>query len=134
MGDGELQEGQVWEAAMFAAHYRLGNLVAIVDSNALQIDGPLEEVLSLGDIAAKFSAFGWKVIEVDGHDVGQLKQALDDASAYCDGPVVLIAHTVKGKGVDFMENQCGWHGKAPTDAQCASALDGLTSAAALKEE
>jgi transketolase len=122
LGDGELQEGQVWEAAMFAAHQRLGNLVAIVDNNNLQIDGALEEVVGLGDIPAKFTAFGWKALEVDGHNVTQLKQALEEASAHTGGPVVIVAHTVKGRGVSFMENQCGWHGKAPSDEQCDRAL------------
>jgi transketolase len=127
LGDGELQEGQVWEAAMFAAHRGLNNLVAIIDNNELQIDGALDEVVGLGDIAAKFSAFGWRAREVDGHDVSQLKQALDEAFAHDDGPVALIAHTVKGRGVTFMENQCGWHGKAPTDEQCDRALSELTA-------
>ncbi|MDR2587174.1 MAG: transketolase [Coriobacteriales bacterium] len=122
LGDGELQEGQVWEAAMFAAHQRLGNLVAIVDNNNLQIDGALEDVVGLGDISAKFTAFGWRALEVDGHNITQLKQAFDEASAHTDGPVVVVAHTVKGKGVSFMENQCGWHGKAPSDEQCDRAL------------
>jgi transketolase len=125
LGDGELQEGQVWEAALFAAHQRLKNLIAIVDNNGLQIDGALDEVVGLGDLSAKFAAFGWAVLEVDGHDLPQLKQVFDEATAYGQGPVVIIAHTVKGKGVSFMENQCGWHGKAPSDEQCDSALDEL---------
>jgi transketolase len=127
LGDGELQEGQVWEAAMFAAHRRLGNLVAIIDNNRLQIDGALDEVVGLKDIAAKFSAFGWETLEIDGHDVASLKQGLDQAVAYREGPVAIIAHTVKGKGVSFMENQCGWHGKAPSDEQCDRALGELAS-------
>ncbi|MDR1713429.1 MAG: transketolase [Coriobacteriales bacterium] len=122
LGDGELQEGQVWEAAMFAAHQRLGNLIAIVDNNNLQIDGQVEEVNSLGDIAAKFSAFGWQAQTVEGHEIAALKSALDAAAAHSAGPAVLIASTVKGKGVSFMENQCGWHGKAPSQEQCDSAL------------
>ncbi|MDR1013874.1 MAG: transketolase [Coriobacteriales bacterium] len=130
LGDGELQEGQVWEAAMFAAHRRLGNLVALVDENGLQIDGPTDEVLSLGDVAARFAAFGWAAHEVDGHDVAALKRTLGQAAAYGEGPTVVVAHTVKGKGVDFMEGQCGWHGKAPTDAQCDVALAALAPLAA----
>jgi len=122
LGDGELQEGQVWEAAMFAAHRRLANLIAIVDNNGLQIDGRLDEVVSLGDIAAKFAAFGWQVRKADGHDVSKLKEALDELRASGIGPSVIIADTVKGKGVSFMENQCGWHGKAPSQEQCDSAL------------
>ncbi|MDR2106450.1 MAG: transketolase [Coriobacteriales bacterium] len=127
LGDGELQEGQVWEAALFAAHRRLGNLVAIVDSNGLQIDGALDDVVGLGDLSAKFAAFGWESREVDGHNIASLKQVLDEAFAFQHGPVAIIAHTVKGKGVSFMENQCGWHGKAPSNEQCASALDELAS-------
>jgi transketolase len=128
LGDGELQEGQVWEAAMFAAHQRLNNLIAIVDNNGLQIDGALDEVVGLGDITAKFSAFGWTTLEVDGHDIVRLKQVFDEADealAQGRGPVAIIARTVKGKGVSFMENRCGWHGKAPSDEQCDSALEEL---------
>jgi transketolase len=127
LGDGELQEGQVWEAAMFAAHRRLNNLVAIVDNNKLQIDGALDEVVGLGDIAAKFTAFGWKALETDGHSLAAIKQALDEAAAHGEGPVVIIAHTVKGRGVSFMEGQCGWHGKAPSDEQCDRALAELAA-------
>ncbi|MGN0034866.1 MAG: transketolase [Coriobacteriales bacterium] len=122
LGDGELDEGQVWEAAMFAAAHRLSNLVAIVDNNGLQIDGPNDEVCALGDIAAKFDAFGWRAVEVDGHDVAALVDVIADARAATDGPVVVVAHTVKGKGVSFMEGQVGWHGKAPDEEQAASAI------------
>ncbi|MDR1184177.1 MAG: transketolase [Coriobacteriales bacterium] len=125
LGDGELQEGQVWEAALFAAHRRLGNLIAIVDNNNLQIDGALDEVVGLGDIGAKFAAFDWKVFETDGHDISALRRTLEEALAWGEGPAVVIAHTVKGKGVSFMEDQCGWHGKAPSDEQCDNALDEL---------
>jgi len=122
MGDGELQEGQVWEAAMFAAHTGLDNLVGIVDDNGLQIDGACNEVMCLGGIATKFSAFGWKTFEVDGHDVGALKDALEAARAYRGAPAVVVAHTVKGKGVSFMEDQAGWHGKAPSADETERAL------------
>jgi transketolase len=122
LGDGELQEGQVWEAALFAAHKKLDNLIAIIDNNNLQIDGALSDVVSLGDIAAKFAAFGFKVLEVDGHSIPALKQAFDEARAWQEGPVAIVAHTVKGKGVSFMENLPGWHGKAPSDEQCDNAL------------
>ncbi len=122
MGDGEIEEGQVWEAAMFAAHYQLGNLVAIVDNNNLQIDGDVREVVGLRDIPAKFRAFGWDVIEVDGHDVQALLEAFAAAKACKDKPVCIVASTVKGKGVSFMENQAGWHGKAPNDEQAEQAI------------
>jgi transketolase len=125
LGDGELQEGQVWEAALFAAHRRLDNLIAIIDNNNFQIDGALDEVVGLGDIAAKFSAFGWKTLEADGHDVSALRRTVEAALAWHEAPVVIAAHTVKGKGVSFMEGQCGWHGKAPSDKQCDEALDEL---------
>lgn len=122
MGDGEIEEGQVWEAAMFAAHYKLDNLVAIVDNNELQIDGNVKTVAGLQDIAAKFKAFGWQTIEVDGNDVDAVLTALKAATLIEDVPVCIVAHTVKGKGVSFMENQAGWHGKAPNAEQVAQAL------------
>lgn len=131
MGDGELQEGQVWEAAMFAAHKRLANLVAIVDNNNLQIDGHLDDVVALGDIAAKFASFGWHAIEcADGNDPEQVHAALAEAKAYAEGPAVVVAHTVKGKGVSFMEDQAGWHGKAPNAEQLAQALSEIDAAQA----
>ena len=129
MGDGEIQEGQVWEAAMFAAHEGLNNLVAIVDHNGLQIDGACTEVMCLGTVSAKFAAFDWHTIEIDGHDVSALLAAFAQAKAYTEGPVVIVAHTIKGKGVSFMEGDAGWHGKAPTAAQVVDAhsqLDALT--------
>ena len=122
LGDGEIQEGQVWEAAMFAAHENLGNLVAIVDHNGLQIDGTCNEVMCLGTVAAKFTAFDWHVTEIDGHDLDQIHAALEAAKAYAAGPSMIIAHTIKGKGVSFMEGQAGWHGKAPSPEQVAAAL------------
>ncbi len=126
LGDGECQEGQVWEAAMFAAHNALDNLVAVVDRNGLQIDGGTEEVCALGDVAAKFAAFGWEASEVDGHDVGALVGALAAAKAARTGrPRVLVARTVKGKGVSYMEGQAGWHGKAPGADELARALADL---------
>ena len=122
MGDGEIEEGQVWEAAMFAAHYKLDNLVAIVDNNELQIDGNVKTVAGLQNIAAKFKAFGWQTMEVDGNDVDAVLTALKAATLIEDVPVCIVAHTVKGKGVSFMENQAGWHGKAPNAEQVAQAL------------
>jgi transketolase len=126
LGDGELQEGSVWEAAMFAAHYRLDNVVAIVDANGLQIDGATSEVMDLGDIGAKFAAFGWSVIACDGHSVPELLDALAAARAHGGGPTVIVAATTKGKGVSFMEGLCDWHGKAPSVEQCATAMSELT--------
>ena len=128
LGDGECQEGQVWEAAMFAAHRGLDNLVAVVDRNCLQIDGNTADVCDPGDLVAKFQAFGWEAGEVDGHDIPALVEALAAAKAARDGrPHVLIARTVKGKGVSFMENQAGWHGKAPNAEQTKTALAELAA-------
>ncbi|MBI2860734.1 MAG: transketolase [Chloroflexi bacterium] len=124
LGDGECDEGQVWEAAMAAAHFRLDNLVAIVDNNGLQIDGWNRDVMNLSPLDQKWRAFGWRVIEVDGHDIGQLLGALEEASQ-AEVPAVIIAHTVKGKGVSFMENNVDFHGKAPTPAQVEQALKEL---------
>lgn len=123
LGDGECQEGQVWEAANFAAAKQLGNLIAIVDSNGLQIDGKLEEVCSAGDMKAKFEAFGWETHFVDGHDIDALIALFKTLGSESTGkPSVVIAKTVKGKGVSFMENQAGWHGKAPNDEETKAAL------------
>lgn len=128
LGDGECQEGQVWEAAMFAAHQQLDNLVAIVDRNCLQIDGDTADVCDPGDVAAKFQAFGWDAHEVDGHDIPALIEALTNAKT-CKNkkPHALIARTIKGKGVSFMENQAGWHGKAPNAEQTEAALADLAA-------
>jgi transketolase len=125
LGDGECEEGQVWEAAMAAAHYRTGNLTAIVDHNGLQIDGPVTEVLSPLPLPDKWQAFGWAVTEVDGHDLAALLRAFDWASGVDDRPAVIIAHTVKGRGVSFMEGQVDWHGKAPSSEQATCALEEL---------
>lgn len=126
LGDGECQEGQVWEAAMFAAHRKLDNLIAIVDRNGLQIDGATEDVCNPGDIAAKLTAFGWDACEVDGHDIPALIHAFNAAKADRAGkPHAFVARTVKGKGVSFMEGQAGWHGKAPNAEQLAQALADL---------
>ncbi|HIW76178.1 MULTISPECIES: transketolase [Gordonibacter] len=128
LGDGECQEGQVWEAAMFAAHRGLDNLVAIVDRNGLQIDGRTSDVCDPGDVAAKFTAFGWDAREVDGHDIPALVEALSAAKADRTGtPHVLVARTIKGKGVPFMEDQAGWHGKAPNAEQLEEALAALAA-------
>ena len=128
LGDGELQEGQVWEAAMFAAARKLDNLFVIVDNNNLQIDGTIEEVNSPYPIDEKFLAFGFHVITIDGHDFGEIRRAMEEAKSIKGKPTVIIAKTVKGKGVSFMENQAGWHGKAPDDAQFAEAMEEIESA------
>ncbi len=121
LGDGECQEGVVWEAAMTASHYHLSNLVAIIDYNGLQINGYVNKVMSIEPLADKFKAFGWQVIEADGHDFKSLLNAFFRAQKYTE-PVCIIAHTVKGKGVSFMENNASWHGKAPNDSQAEQAL------------
>ena len=113
LGDGELQEGSVWEAAMAAAHYRLNNLIAFVDYNGLQIDGQTCNIMNLGDIAKKFEAFGWCTLTINGHNIKEIEKAVNDAKQN-DSPTVIVAKTIKGKGVSFMENQAGWHGKAPS--------------------
>lgn len=123
LGDGEAQEGQVWEAATFAVHEGIDNLVAILDANGLQIDGPTVDVCQSGDLGDKFAAFGWEVERIDGHDILALAVALHRLQETRDGkPHLLVAETVKGKGVSFMENQVGWHGKAPNEEQTAAAL------------
>ena len=124
LGDGELNEGQNWEAAMSAAHFGLDNVTAIVDRNHFQNDGPGDEIMRIEPLADKWAAFGWGVHEVDGHDVGAVAQALCAAREARGAPQVVIAETVKGKGVSFMaENPAGWHGKGPSDAQLAQALE-----------
>ena len=121
LGDGELQEGSCWEAFMQASHRKLDNLIAIVDRNRLQIDGNTEDVMALGDVADKIRSFGWQTVEIDGHDYNAIYEAIEQAKGG-NGPFAIIANTVKGKGVSFMENQAGWHGKAPNDEQLEQAL------------
>ncbi len=128
LGDGEIEEGQVWEAAMFAAHQKLDNLCAIVDSNGLQIDGPVSEVAGLQAIDEKFRAFGFEVIEIDGHDFNQIEEAFAKARSVKGKPCVIIAKTIKGKGVSFMENQVSWHGVAPNEEQYKAAMQELQAA------
>ena len=129
LGDGECEEGQVWEAAMFAGNHALDNLVAVVDHNGLQIDGTIDEVNSAMPLADKFRAFKWHVIELaDGNDMAQIEAAFAEAREVTGVPVAIIAETVKGKGVSFMENQVGWHGKAPNDEQLEQAMAELAAA------
>ncbi len=125
LGDGEIEEGQVWEAAMFAAHYKLDNLVAIVDNNGLQIDGKVSDVCSPYPITDKFAAFGWHVITMDAHDFDSIEAAFNEAETVSGQPVAIIQTSVKGKGVSFMENQCSWHGTAPNADQYAAAMEEL---------
>ncbi|MEG0307810.1 MAG: transketolase [Clostridium sp.] len=123
LGDGELEEGQVWEAAMCAAHYKLDNLTAFVDYNGLQIDGDIESVMNPNPIADKFIAFGWNVIFVEnGHDLVEIKNAIESGKSVKGKPTMIVCKTIKGKGVSFMENQAGWHGSAPSKEQCDLAL------------
>jgi len=125
MGDGELQEGQVWEAAMFAAHYKLDNLTAFVDFNGLQIDGDITKVMSPLPIDEKFKAFGWNVIVIDAHDYNQIEDAINQAKNTKGKPTVIILKSIKGKGVSFMENQASWHGSAPNKEQYEQAMKEL---------
>ena len=122
LGDGEIQEGQIWEAAMTAAHYKLDNLCAFLDNNNLQIDGNVSEIMGVEPLDKKWEAFGWNVIKIDGHDFEQILSALDKARECKDKPTMVIAKTIKGKGVSFMENVCGFHGVAPTLEELERAL------------
>ena len=131
MGDGEIAEGQVWEAMMAANKYHLDNLCACVDVNGLQIDGATKDVMPTEPLDKKFEAFGWHVIHIDGHDFAQIEAAYHEAAATKGQPTMILAHTVKGKGVSFMENSAGWHGKAPNEEQWATAKAELE--AAIKE-
>ncbi len=125
LGDGELQEGQIWEAAMSAAHYRLDNLCILVDANGLQIDGEVARVMNVEPIADKFRAFGSNVLEIDGHDLGAIMSALDEAETCKGRPTVVVARTVKGKGVSFFENKASYHGVTPSDEELPKALQCL---------
>lgn len=131
LGDGEIEEGEVWEAAMFAGNRKLDNLVAFVDYNNLQIDGTIEEVNSAYPIADKFKAFNWNVVEIDGHNFDEIESALNNAKSVKDMPTCIVMKTVKGKGVSYMENSCGWHGKAPNEEEYNQAMAELN--AQLKE-
>lgn len=133
LGDGEIQEGQVWEAAMFASHYKLDNLCVIVDNNGLQIDGKISDVMSPYPIDEKFKAFGFHVINVDGHDFDQLEAAFQEARTVVGRPAAIVAKTVKGKDVSFMENQASWHGSAPNGEQFETAMNELKAKLAALE-
>jgi len=125
LGDGEIQEGMIWEAAMAASHYKLDNLTAFLDYNRLQIDGPIEDVMNPAPIDEKFRAFGWHVLTIDGHDFNQINDAIQEAKTIKGKPTIIIANTIKGKGVSFMENQVAWHGTAPNEEQLKQALEEL---------
>ena len=125
LGDGEIEEGQVWEAAMTGAHYGLDHVIGFVDYNHLQIDGTIEEVIGNGRIEEKFQAFGWRTMTIDGHDMEEILNAVEEAKKTQGLPTCIIMNTVKGKGVSFMENQAGWHGTAPTKEQVELALKEL---------
>ena len=128
LGDGEIQEGQVWEAFMLACHYKLDNLCAVIDNNGLQIDGPVDQVMSPYPIPEKLRAFGWNVVEIDGHDFDQIESAFAQARQTKGVPTAIVMKTVKGKGVSFMEDNVGWHGKAPNDQEYAVAMEELRKA------
>lgn len=124
-GDGELQEGQIWEAAMTSSHYKLDNLCLIVDNNNLQIDGNVDKVMNIYPLDEKFKSFGFEVINVDGHNIPELISAFEQAKKIKGKPTVIIANTIKGKGVSFMENEAGWHGKAPKQEEYEWAIKEL---------
>jgi transketolase len=125
LGDGEVQEGQIWEGAMFASYHKVDNIVAIVDYNKIQLDGFLKDIMDVEPLAEKWRAFGWHTLELDGHDIPALQAAFAEASATKGKPTAIVAHTVKGKGVSFMENNPKYHGVAPTPAEVALALQEL---------
>ena len=125
LGDGECDEGQIWEAAMAAAHYKIDNLTAIVDHNELQLDGRVRDIMSLEPLADKWRSFNWEVLDIDGHDINEILQAFKKAKQTRQRPTVIIAHTIKGKGVSFMENNVDFHGKAPTPQEAETALEEL---------
>ena len=125
IGDGECQEGLIWEAAMLAAHYKLDNLTVFLDYNGLQIDGSNKDIMNIDPIDEKFESFGWKVLKIDGHSIEEIIEAIDKAKEAKGQPTIIIAKTFKGKGVSFMENQVGWHGKAPSAEEACKALEEL---------
>ncbi len=134
LGDGECQEGQVWEAAMTSAHYKLDNIIAFVDLNGLQIDGSVKDIMNNASLQEKFKAFNWNTIAIDGNDIEQISKAIDQAKQVKSKPTAIFCTTVKGKGVSFMENQCGWHGAAPNKEQTEIAMNDIAkSIANLKE-
>ena len=128
VGDGECDEGQIWEAAMAASHYKLGNLIAILDRNGLQIDGYTKDIMKSEPLIDKWKSFGWEVIEINGHNFDEIDDSINKAISVKSKPVCIIANTVKGKGVSFMEDECGWHGKAPSEDEKDKALGDICKA------
>ena len=128
IGDGEVNEGEIWEAAMAANKYKLDNLTAICDFNRVQLDGPIEEIMPLDPLSDKWKAFNWNVVEIDGHNMEEILDALDKAGQIKGKPTMIIAHTIKGKGISFMENKFQWHGKAPNREEYEIALQELGGA------
>lgn len=122
LGDGEIQEGQIWEAAMFASHHKIGNLTAILDYNNVQLMGKLSEIMEIAPVAEKWSSFGWEVLEIDGHDFTKIMESLYRAKEVKEKPTIIIANTTKGKGVSFMQNNCKWHGSVPTPEEYIKAI------------
>lgn len=133
IGDGECQAGVIWEGIMAASKYKLSNLTVILDYNSVQLDGSVHEIMPLEPLAAKWMDFDWNVIEIDGHKISHILNALDKTRRNIGRPTVIIAHTVKGKGVSFMENKSTWHGRAPTDSEYTQAIAELSSEVALNE-
>jgi transketolase len=125
LGDGEIQEGQIWESAMFASFHKVDNLVAIVDYNKIQLDGFVKDIMEVAPLAEKWRSFGWHAVELDGHDIAALQSAFREASTVKGKPTCIVANTIKGKGVSFMENNPKFHGMAPTREECARALQEL---------
>ena len=125
LGDGEIEEGEVWEAFLFAAHYKLDNLCVIIDLNGLQIDGPTRQVMNTDPVDAKLRDFGFRTVSIDGHDFAQIEDAFHYFHTQAGAPTAILMHTTKGKGVSYMENQVGWHGKAPNDAEYKAAMGEL---------
>jgi transketolase len=125
LGDGEIQDGNIWEAAMASAHYKCDNLCAVLDNNGIQIDGHTKDIMNLEPIAAKWQAFGWNVLEIDGHNMKEILAAFDQAKTVKGKPTIIIAHTIKGKGVSFMEGVVDFHGRAPTKEEAEKALEEL---------
>jgi transketolase len=125
IGDGEIQEGQIWEAAMFSAHYKLDNLTAILDYNNVQLMGNVPDIMGIAPVDRKWDSFGWNVVKIDGHDFSQIIESLNNAKGFKDGPTIIIADTTKGKGVSFMQDSCSWHGNVPTEEEYKKAISEL---------